>query len=160
MSCMTADYTDPPPGDDLDRSVDGMLRARRVVIGVLATVFLALPAVSVFRHQGLSGDAAFLVPGTVVFIVLVDRWVMVRGPVPPHRPLRDEVVLWVIVVLGVALAMSATKLIASFIYDVQRNDPTTLAGSALLLAIVGALAAAIPAWRAARLDPVATLRED
>ena len=39
MSCMTADDTDPPTGDDLDRSVDGMLRARRVVIGVLATVF-------------------------------------------------------------------------------------------------------------------------
>ncbi len=103
MSCMTADYTDPPPGDDLDRSVDGMLRIRRVVIGVLATVFLALPAVAVFRHQGLSGDAAFLVPGTVVFIVLVNRWVLVRVPVPAHRPLRDEVVLWVIVVLGVAL---------------------------------------------------------
>ena len=103
MSCMTADYTDPPPGDDLDRSVDGMLRVRRVVIGVLATVFLALPAVAVFRQQGLSGDAAFLVPGTAVFIVLVDRWVLVRVPVPAHRPLRDEVVLWVIVVLGVAL---------------------------------------------------------
>jgi two-component system sensor histidine kinase DesK len=99
----TPDGTDPPPGDDLDRSVDGMLRARRVVIGVLATVFLALPAVAVFRHQGLGGDAAFLVPGTVVFIVLVDRWVLVRVPVPAHRPLRDEVVLWVIVVLGVAL---------------------------------------------------------
>jgi two-component system, NarL family, sensor histidine kinase DesK len=103
MSCMTADYTDPPPGDDLDRSVDGMLRVRRVVIGVLATVFLALPAVAVFRHQGLSGDAAFLVPGTLVFIVLVDRWVLVSVPVTAHRPLRDEVALWVIVVLGVAL---------------------------------------------------------
>jgi two-component system sensor histidine kinase DesK len=80
-----------------------MLRARRVVIGVLATVFLALPAVAVFRHQGLSGDAAFLVPGTVVFIVLVDRWVLVRVPVPAHRPLRDEVALWLIVVLGAAL---------------------------------------------------------
>ena len=103
MGCMTADYTDPPTGDDLDRRVDGMLRVRRVVIGVLATVFLALPAVAVFRQQGLSGDAAFLVPGTAVFIVLVDRWVLVRVPVPAHRPLRDEVVLWVIVVLGVAL---------------------------------------------------------
>ncbi|HEY4303812.1 MAG TPA: ABC transporter permease [Gemmatimonadaceae bacterium] len=64
------------------------------------------------------------------------------------------------VILGIALAVIATKLISSFIYDVQRNDPATLAGSALLLAIVGALAAALPAWRAARLDPVAMLRED
>jgi two-component system, NarL family, sensor histidine kinase DesK len=103
MSCMTADCTDPPPGDDLDRSVSGMLRIRRVVIGVLVTVFLAWPAVALFRHQGLSGDAAFLVPGTAVFVVLVDRWVLVRVPVPGHRPLRDLAVLWVIVVLGAAL---------------------------------------------------------
>jgi two-component system sensor histidine kinase DesK len=100
---MTPEYTDPPPGDDLDRSVSGMLRIRRAVIGVLVTVFLALPAVALARQQGLSGDAAFLVPGTVVFVVLVDRWVLVRVPVPAQRPLPDEVVLWVIVVLGVAL---------------------------------------------------------
>lgn len=103
MSCMTPDWTDPPPGDSLDRSVSGMLRVRRVVIVVLVTVFLALPAVTLFRQQGLSGDAAFLVPGTAVFVVLVDRWVLVRGPVPAHRPLRDLAVLWVIVVLGAAL---------------------------------------------------------
>jgi two-component system sensor histidine kinase DesK len=103
MSCMNPDYTDLPPGDDLDRSVSGVLRIRRVVIGVLVTVFLALPAVALFRRQGLSGAAAFLVPGTAVFIVLVDRWVLVRVPLPPYRPLRDVVVLWVIVVLGAAL---------------------------------------------------------
>jgi two-component system sensor histidine kinase DesK len=92
-----------PPADELDRSVSGMLRIRRVVIGVLVTVFLALPAVALFRQQGLSGDAAFLVPGTAVFIVLVDRWVLVRVPLPAHRPLRDQIVLCVIVVLGAAL---------------------------------------------------------
>jgi two-component system sensor histidine kinase DesK len=100
---MTPDGTDSPPGDDLDRSVSGLLRIRRVVIGVLVTIFLALPAVALFRHQGLSGDAAFLVPGTAVFVVLVDRWVLVRTPQPGHRPVRDLAVVWVIVVLGAAL---------------------------------------------------------
>jgi two-component system sensor histidine kinase DesK len=100
---MTTDCTDPLPGDDLDRSVSGMLRIRRVVIGVLVTVFLALPAVALFHQQGLSGDAAFLVPGTAVFVVLVDRWVLVRTPQPGHRQVRDLAVLWAIVVLGAAL---------------------------------------------------------
>ena len=104
MSGMTTpDCTDPPAGDDLDRSVSGMLRLRGVVIGVLVTVFLALPAVALFRQQGLSGDAAFLVPGTVVFVVLVDRWVLVSRPQLSHHPVRDVAVMWVIVVLGAAL---------------------------------------------------------
>ena len=103
MGCMAPDGADQPGCDDLDRGVSCVLRIRRVVIGVLVTVFLALPAVALFSKQGLSGDAAFLVPGTVVFIVLVDRWVLVRVPQPAHRPQRDLVVLWVIVVLGAAL---------------------------------------------------------
>jgi two-component system sensor histidine kinase DesK len=103
MSCMTTDGSDPPPGDDLDRSVSGMLRVRSVVIGVLVTVFLALPAVALFRQQGLSGDAAFLVPGTVVFVVLIDRWLLASRPQLSHHPRRDVAVMWVIVVLGAAL---------------------------------------------------------
>jgi two-component system, NarL family, sensor histidine kinase DesK len=103
MSCMTADHTDPPPGDDLDRSVSGVLRIRGLVIGVLVTVFLALPAVSLFTKHGLSGDAAFLVPGTVVFVVLVDRWVLTSRPQPSYLRHGDMVILGTIVVLGAAL---------------------------------------------------------
>ena len=103
MSCMTPDCTDPLATDDLDRRVSGVLRIRRVVIGVLVTVFLALPAVSLFTKQGLSGDAAFLVPGTVVFVVLVDRWVLGSLPQPSYLRRRDMVVLATIVVLGVTL---------------------------------------------------------
>ncbi|HUL24155.1 MAG TPA: histidine kinase [Streptosporangiaceae bacterium] len=100
---MTTDGTDPPAADDLDRGVSGMLRIRRVVIGVLVTVFLALPAMSLFAKQGLSGDAAFLVPGTAVFVVLVDRWVLVSLPQPSYLRRLDMVILGVIVVLGAAL---------------------------------------------------------
>jgi hypothetical protein len=78
---MTPGDTDPLAADDLDRSVSGMLRIRRVVIGVLVTVFLPCrrwrcsPA-GPQRGCGLPG------PGTAVFIVLVDRWVLVRSPSP------------------------------------------------------------------------------
>jgi two-component system, NarL family, sensor histidine kinase DesK len=103
MSCMTTDCADPPPGDDLDRSVSVMLRLRGVIIGLLVTGFLALPAVALFSKQGLSGDAAFLVPGTAAFIVLVDRWLLVNRPEPGQHPWRETAVVWVIVLLGAAL---------------------------------------------------------
>jgi len=64
------------------------------------------------------------------------------------------------VVLGVGLSLGVTRLVTSFLYGVKPNDPETLLGSALLLVVAGVAAAALPAWRAARLDPVAALRED
>jgi putative ABC transport system permease protein len=64
------------------------------------------------------------------------------------------------VVLGVVLALGATRLVTSFLYGVRPNDPTTLLGATVLLAAIGVAAAALPAWRAARLDPVAALREE
>lgn len=64
------------------------------------------------------------------------------------------------VVLGVALALGVTRLISAFLYGLKPNDPTTLGASALVLLAVGLLATAFPAWRAARLDPVAALREE
>jgi two-component system, NarL family, sensor histidine kinase DesK len=103
MRGMAADHPDPPPADALDRSVSGVLRIRGVVVGVLVTVFLALPAVSLFTKHGLSGDAAFLVPGTVVFVVLVDRWVLTSRPQPSYLRPGDMVIMATIVVLGAAL---------------------------------------------------------
>src|SRR5262249_1407192 len=64
------------------------------------------------------------------------------------------------VVIGSALSLATTRLITAFIYGIKPTDPTTFVGSAVLLLAVGILAAALPAWRAARLDPVAALREE
>ena len=38
------------------------------------------------------------------------------------------------------------------------TDPLTLAGAAVLLMVTTVLAASMPAWRAARIDPVTALR--
>jgi predicted permease len=64
------------------------------------------------------------------------------------------------VAIGIMLSLGVTRLVASFLYGVSPNDPATLIGSILLLAAVGVAAAALPAWRAARLDPVEALREE
>jgi len=48
----------------------------------------------------------------------------------------------------------------SFLYGVTATDPVTLAISAAILVVTGLAAAGIPAWRAARVDPVTALREE
>jgi ABC-type antimicrobial peptide transport system permease subunit len=50
--------------------------------------------------------------------------------------------------------------LASLLYGVVARDFITMAGSALLLAAVAFIAAAVPARRAAALQPTAALRED
>ncbi|HEX4684699.1 MAG TPA: ABC transporter permease [Gemmatimonadaceae bacterium] len=64
------------------------------------------------------------------------------------------------IVLGIALSFALTRLVQSFLYGLEPRDPRTLAGAALLLTVVGVAASVIPALRAARMDPVAALRED
>jgi putative ABC transport system permease protein len=64
------------------------------------------------------------------------------------------------VVLGVALSLGATRLVVSFLYEIAPTNPATLGVSAAVLVAVGLAAAALPAWRAAKLDPVAALREE
>jgi predicted permease len=62
--------------------------------------------------------------------------------------------------IGVGLSLGVTRLVASFLYGVKPTDAATLSSSVLLLATVGIAAAALPAWRASRLDPVEALREE
>ena len=61
-------------------------------------------------------------------------------------------------VLGTLASLAATRLVESFLFGVTRTDATTLGLSALLLATVACAAGALPAWRAARLDPMEALR--
>lgn len=64
------------------------------------------------------------------------------------------------VTVGVAIALGTTRLVSSFLYGMRPNDPVTIGASVVILAVVGIAAAALPARRAARLDPVAALREE
>jgi putative ABC transport system permease protein len=63
-------------------------------------------------------------------------------------------------VLGIAGAAAATKLIERFLYGVQRNDLLTLAGVAGVMMLVAAAACYVPARRAMRVDPMVALRQD
>lgn len=62
------------------------------------------------------------------------------------------------VVIGVVAAMTLAPLLASQLYGVQPLDPLTFAGVPLVLLVLAAIAAIVPALRAMRLDPVTALR--
>jgi len=63
-------------------------------------------------------------------------------------------------VIGIALAMAATRLVASFLFGLQASDPATWIAAAGVLLTVALLAGAAPAWRAARMNPMTALREE
>jgi ABC-type antimicrobial peptide transport system permease subunit len=63
-------------------------------------------------------------------------------------------------VLGGAGALALVRLIKSQLYGVAPHDPATLLCSALLLLTVAAMAAWIPARRAAKVDPMVALRHE
>jgi len=64
------------------------------------------------------------------------------------------------IIVGIAIAIGATRWISSLLYGVTPTDVATYAASGILLAAVALAASAIPAWRAARLDPMEALREE
>jgi predicted permease len=61
--------------------------------------------------------------------------------------------------VGAVLAWSVTRAMDTLLYDVRPTDPLTFAVVVGLLAAVSAVACAIPAMRAARVDPMIVLRE-
>ncbi len=63
-------------------------------------------------------------------------------------------------VLGAITALLGGRVLAGLVYGVDPRDPLTLVTVILVLGAVGALAAALPTRRAARIDPVSALRRD
>ena len=63
--------------------------------------------------------------------------------------------------LGAGLAISAmmTRLLSRMLYGIRPSDPTTFVAMAAILLVVSLVASSVPAFRAARLDPMETLRE-
>lgn len=60
---------------------------------------------------------------------------------------------------GVAVAVFLERFIEALLFDVSPLAPSMLGGAAVALAIVACAACAVPAWRAARISPLAAMRQ-
>jgi predicted permease len=64
------------------------------------------------------------------------------------------------VAIGLAGAFALSGTIRGLLFEVAPNDPLIFAAAPLILAATAMVACAIPAWRATRVDPNATLRRE
>jgi ABC-type antimicrobial peptide transport system permease subunit len=62
------------------------------------------------------------------------------------------------VVLGIAVAFAATRLLGTLLYDVQAVDPLVFVVMSVAMMGVAMLASYIPARRASGVDPIEALR--
>jgi predicted permease len=60
---------------------------------------------------------------------------------------------------GAMLSLWASQFVLALVWGLEARDTATLVGAAVTLTVVGAVASWIPARQAARIDPIAVLRE-
>ena len=63
-------------------------------------------------------------------------------------------------ILGLAGAVAATRLLSGFLYGVGAADPVTILSTSAVFVAVTLIATYVPARRATAIDPVAALRND
>jgi predicted permease len=83
-------------------------------------------------------------PGTVRWIVLRDCWILVTAGI----------------IAGAILWLPVFRVVRNLIYGIPPQDLLSPLLGAVVLALVGTAAAALPAWRASRIDPATALRAD
>jgi ABC-type antimicrobial peptide transport system permease subunit len=64
------------------------------------------------------------------------------------------------IAVGLAGALLATRFMESLLFGVAATDPATFGATAGLLAVMALVAAYVPARRAARVDPLISLRSE
>jgi putative ABC transport system permease protein len=141
--------------EPLDRTVSRSVADRRfamLLVGLFASLALALAAIGV--HGVLSYDVARRVREIGIRMALGAE----RGAVLRLIVGRALALAAIGVAIGSAGAFALSRTLSTLLFGVTSYDPATFAAAAGLLTLVALAAAAVPAWRAARVDPAAALR--
>jgi putative ABC transport system permease protein len=141
--------------DSMSDRLRGVLapdRFRAILIGSLAGVALLLAAV------GLYGLIAYSVALGIRDIAIRMALGATTGHTVGGVLGRVLLIAGAGIATGLALALAGTRLVAEFLSGVTEHDPLTLASVVVVLLVVALVAAAGPAVRASRVDPITALR--
>lgn len=73
---------------------------------------------------------------------------------------RVAIVTGLGMIAGIVLAVWELQVISSFLFGVSAHDPVTMLAAVLTVSVMGLAAGWLPAWRAARVEPIRVLREN
>jgi putative ABC transport system permease protein len=139
----------------LEERLDGSVAQPKfsmLMLGIFAAIALVLAAVGIYGV--ISYSVAQRTHEIGLRIALGARRLDVLMMV-----VRQVLVITAIgIVIGGAGALATGSLLTGLLFGVRAGDPVTFASVSIGLALVALVAAAVPALRAARLDPVAALR--
>jgi ABC-type antimicrobial peptide transport system permease subunit len=141
-------------GEDLVSSLIATRRFNMVVVAVFAGIALCLAVMGLYAvmtyivAQSSREFGIRMAVGATVFSIVR----LIVG-----RALR---LLVAGILIGWALSAGVSQFVSSVLFGVQPNDPGTFVLVALLLSVVSGLAVIVPAVRAARVDPIACLRNE
>jgi predicted permease len=141
------------------QTVDERIRESLVTERVLATLAALLAVVaSVLACAGLYGLLAYTVSRQTREIGLR----LALGADPRSvigKVLTESLVLTGIgLVLGLSGALALGRFASGLLFHIAPADPMSIAAAATLMLVIAALASAVPAWRAAHIDPVVALK--
>jgi predicted permease len=143
------------------RTLTAQLESSLVQERLMATLAGAFGALAVtLAGIGLYGLLSYTVAGRTseigIRVALGAQQVQVLWFV-----MQDAVqMLAVGVAVGLPVAWAASRLISSMLFDVRPMDPLTIGGAIAVLTLAGALAAFLPARRAACVDAMVALRHE
>ncbi len=144
--------TDLRPYDDVVADTTASRRFVSMALAAFAAAALLLAAIGLYGALSVAVAQRRLELGIRVALgapaALIRRMVFTSGMQPVVVGLA----------LGLAAGLLAVRAASRVLADVRADDPLALAVAAGLLAATGATASALPAWRAARMDPSRALR--
>jgi ABC-type antimicrobial peptide transport system permease subunit len=140
----------------MDDVMSGWTAARRLALLVLA--MLATTAV-VLAAVGLYGVIGFAVTQRTSEIGVRRALGAQAGAVLALVARQGSVPVLVGIIIGIAGAFGASRLMTAMLFQTSAADPVVFAAVPVLLIAVGAVATYAPARRALRVDPLIALRQ-